>query len=219
MQARGQRHSHRRGVVPFVLAAGVHVRIGVAADDGHRLRSGRTHRHHLQTEAVGHETRLVRAAPARGHQAPGQRAVGLGDGVGPEQLAGGRQRDGGLDDPAVLGQGHVYGPVGGAVGELPCAVEGVDDPHALGGRPVADVGGLLRQHGVVRAVPAQHGGDPRLCQRVADVAEHSPAEEVAGPDPEQDLPGALRDPGGQLGVGKTGTHPPTRAHWRHARAS
>lgn len=48
----------------------------------------------------------------------------------------------------------------------------------------------------------QHARDPRLGHRVADITEVPPRQQVAVPDPEQDLTRTLGDAGGEFGIGE-----------------
>ena len=61
----GQRDGCGRGGVPLVHAAVVHVDVGVAGDDCHRLRAGRAEAHGVGVERVGDDDGNVRIAVAR----------------------------------------------------------------------------------------------------------------------------------------------------------
>ena len=98
--------------------------------------------------------------------------------------AGLRHRTG--DQVAVLPQRDVHRPVvAGRLGELPGAVQRVDDPDPGGGEPVGvvDAGlALLRQHRVVGPVPAQQRHQQVVGGAVAGVLE-LPALEPLGRGP------------------------------------
>jgi hypothetical protein len=65
----------------------------------------------------------------------------------------------------------VDGPVVAQGGELPCAVERVDDPHPVRVQPRQVVDGLFRQHRVVGAGPRQPVEDQGVRSGVPGVAE------------------------------------------------
>jgi hypothetical protein len=72
--------------------------------------------------------------------------------LGTRREALGRQRDRAGDQVTALPEGDVHGPVGTVeLGELPGAVERVDDPDAGGDQPDRVVGALLGEDGVVGA--------------------------------------------------------------------
>jgi hypothetical protein len=58
MEAGGQRDRDRCGRVPLVLPAGVDVDVGLAEDDGHRLRPGRAEWYEVGIHALGELDRL-----------------------------------------------------------------------------------------------------------------------------------------------------------------
>ncbi len=158
MQTGGRGHRNRGTRVPFVLAAGVGVDIGLTPDDGHGFGSRRA-----ELDVAG--TQLASEHPGRGRPSGAadddsgralDRFRQLGRRMGRQGEIFGREGHGTGDRHAVGDQGNVNGPVDpGWFGELPGAVEWVDDPHPIGAQPPTAVGPLLGQHGVVGASPGQ----------------------------------------------------------------
>ena len=136
--------------------------------------------------------RSGRSAPVPGSR-PGpsgrEHAVlrGQGDGAG-DQVSLARWR-------TPRPQGYVDGPVGAArLAELAGAVQGVDDPHPVGGQPRLVVDALFGQDGVVRAFLCQLGHQELVRLPVSGVPQ-GVGVAAPGAQGQQQVSGAL----GQLG--------------------
>jgi len=189
----------RRGVVPLVLPARVDVGVGDVAHHRHHLDPGRAHRHQLGVELLGQRLDERRRAAARDRDPRHRRGRrrhhgrhtrveglpqrGLGDGTG--------------DELAVLPQRHVHGPVvARGLGELPGAVQGVDDPHPVRIEPGLVVGALLREHRVAGPVLGEQPHQQVVRGAVAGVLEGAALQSL-GADLEQALAGDRGQPGGE----------------------
>ena len=58
LEAGGERHADRSRGVPFVLAAEMDVRVGIAEHDRHRLGTGGSHEDELGVKLIGDRDRL-----------------------------------------------------------------------------------------------------------------------------------------------------------------
>ena len=65
VQPGGQRDAHRRGLVPFVLPAGMNVGVVVAEQHVHRLRARRADGFHLESQRLRNVSGHGRGAVAR----------------------------------------------------------------------------------------------------------------------------------------------------------
>ena len=103
----------------------------------------------------------------------------------------------------TLPERDVHGPVVAQGGELPRAVERVDDPHPVGVHPRQVVDGLLRQHRVGGAFARQAVEDQRVRPLVPGVAEVvGIPEPLLLPHLEEQFTGVAGQFGGQRGVGE-----------------
>src|SRR3954454_7526506 len=216
VQPGGSGDGDRRGRVPLVLTAAVHVEVGLAADDGGHLEPRGAHGHQVGAERLGHPGRDGgRATPAHGH-APRCRAVAWRHhrrGVGRQHRVQAGERHGSGDQCAVLPQRHVHGPVGPSLRVLAGAVERIDDPDPGRPQPGLVVGGLLRQHGVTGPGRGEAGGERLLGRPVAALLELRGGEAVQlVPHPAQPIAGRAGEGHREFGVGELpsgGGHGPT----------
>ena len=102
----------------------------------------------------------------------------------------------------------MYSPVRAArLAKLPGPVEGVDDPHAVGGQPAQIVLTFLGQHGIPGAPVRKRSGDELVGAAVALVAQRAGVvESHLGAQGHEHPAGRAREFGGQNGVGANSGH-------------
>ena len=181
----------------------MHVDVGQTLHDRGDFGPRRTHLHQRAVQLLADPQRDRRRSGARHHDPRWTRVRrwrrdirgGQGD-----ALRG--QSDRACGQFAGFPQRHMHRPVGAAeLGELPGAVERVDDPHPLGFEPSPVVGALLGEHRVGRPGirqrlhqefmrPLVAGRLSLCCGGVGQFLAHG----------EQQVTGLGRQPGGQLVV-------------------
>ena len=200
MQPGGEAHAHRRGIVPLVLATGVHVGVVVAEQHADALGAAGPHGGQLHPGRLGDVGGDGRGGVSGDHQTvrrtPRDR-TGL---PGGEHLAEVGHADGGGVDRAVDHQCDAH------AGVLAGAVQRVDDPDALAVQSHQVVGGLLGEHGIVRSVPCQGARYPVLGDGVASRTELSTAQQAHVADPLEDLAGPQGEAAGERLVVDVGRH-------------
>lgn len=161
-----------------MLAAGVEVGVGLAADHRHRLGACGAEADQFGPELLREPSRLGRRSVPRDDDS--QRAVvrrrrGRGIGCRVDHAERG-QGHGAHHGDAVDGEGDVHGPVGSwRGGELAGAVEWVDDPRPVGGEPPGEGGGvlgrLLGEDRVVGSFPGESVEEVAVGLLIGDCAE------------------------------------------------
>ena len=197
----GEGDRDRCRAIPFVLAAGVKIDFRFTAHHGHRLGSGRPHRHEFRADGVCDGNCLRCGARAADDHAGLCGHLGqIARFAGAKNLAKTGQGDRAHFRPSVHAKRDMDGPVATLLSIFAGAVHRVDDPDALFGKAFAGVLAFFGQKAVVGALVAQSVAQELVRGLVTSVAQCLAFEHAARAHFQQDLACASGEVGCQFGV-------------------
>ena len=144
-----QRHCDWRAAIPFVLAPGVEIDIGLTPDHGHRFRPGRAHRDQFGAEPFSDGNSFGgRTGPADQHAQARRRGHHGNRLIGAQHQIECRQSYCADRCHAINRQCDMDSPVTAPLAIFAGAVDRIDDPHPGMGEPFRVVLFFLRQQAI-----------------------------------------------------------------------
>jgi hypothetical protein len=172
MQAMGEGHGNGSTAIPFILAAGMEINVGLAAHNCHGFGARTAHRDQFSTNGVGNRNGLGGGAGATDdHTRTTWHSGGRHWLISAEDEAQSRQRYGTSGGDAIYGQGNMHGPIRSPLPKFASAIQRIDYPHPRLGEARLIIGFFFGEQAVSRAFAANGLTQIRISFLVALLAQ------------------------------------------------